>query len=243
MSNLLITFGCSWTHGIGINYIPNMSKEKYFSKKSDIKLIEDKTFRMLLANKYSLDNLNFSIGGSSNQAQFRKAQEFFISDQFFDIKKQYKKIIVMWGITSVLRTEIFDKDWVQIHFTKIKTGYKNISNALFEFHNNEIEIDRLCTQMIHWNTYFDAIEVKNFWFDTFNTHNYKRNIPRKIFDQDLLTMMSGLSENKYHHSMWRNDRERTAICLKEGLINPYSLHPTIKGHEKIASFFNLDTFF
>jgi hypothetical protein len=43
--------------------------------------------------------------------------------------------------------------------------------------------------------------------------------------------------------MWRNDCERTAICLKEGLINPYSLHPTIKGHEKIASFFNLDTFF
>ena len=73
-TTLLITFGCSWTFGIGLNYIAGMSKDEYKQNKVNSNLIQEHSFRAKLSKKYNLTNINFSQGGSSNQLQFRQAR-------------------------------------------------------------------------------------------------------------------------------------------------------------------------
>ena len=77
-----MTFGCSWTFGVGANYMPGMTKEEYH----DIAWNEDaekNSFRTLLSRKYNLNNVNFSQGGSSNQRQFRQIEDEFLFQQNF----------------------------------------------------------------------------------------------------------------------------------------------------------------
>jgi len=109
MKKLLITFGCSWTYGVGLNYIDGMSKSEYNSgSRNNAVIANELSFRGLISKKLNFDNVNFSVGGSSNQKQFRLAKEFFFSNTFNDLKSKYKEIVVLWGITSTARNELYN---------------------------------------------------------------------------------------------------------------------------------------
>ena len=106
---LLITFGCSWTFGMSINYLPGMSKDELQKTNENVTDTANKlSFRGLLSAKYNFTNKNFASGASSNQRQFRLAKNFFQSSDFARCKLEYDKIIVLWGITSTARYEMFN---------------------------------------------------------------------------------------------------------------------------------------
>jgi hypothetical protein len=37
-----------------------------------------------------------------------------------------------------------------------------------------------------------------------------------------------------HLSVWQADDSRSKFLLEHGLLNPLTLHPTVKGHQQIA---------
>ena len=71
----LVTFGCSWTYGIGSAYVDGIPQEQYHKIKKD----DTNSFRKILCERHNFSNVNFSVGGSSNQKQFRLATEYFLS--------------------------------------------------------------------------------------------------------------------------------------------------------------------
>lgn len=174
---LLITFGCSWTFGVGVDYNPSMSRADYMATAQNVALADEFSFRGLLSKKYGFKNLNFSAGGSSNQRQFRKAKIFFASEHFKQLRDSTKDIIVLWGITSTARCEYFslEKNQVMNDFLTNQSDYSKFMISNCYDHNHEVF--ELASEMLHWNDFFDSCEIKNYWFDTFNHHDYDTNDP------------------------------------------------------------------
>lgn len=245
----LITFGCSWTYGTGLVWEEGITRDEYDKKEKDAKgstkreetpYTEKYAFRSLLAKKYFDSYENYAEMGSSNQKQFRYAKE-----RFLDIPDE--PTVVLWGITSIWRTEVWSNTGSK------KKGHKNIlfgnmphglekckrRNGIDKEYwiNNHFdednEVDQLAINMIHWNHFFEGHGISNYWYDTFNTHPYKRNIPRMI-KGDLLTRLCDMKDDSYHMSQYWTDCPRITKAKELGLVNPYSLHPTRESHVKIA---------
>lgn len=190
-SRLLITFGCSWTFGVGSGYHPSMTFREYEQIAWDLNTCNNFSWRTILAKKYKLDNLNFSSGGSSNARQFRIAKNFFGSTKFKELQKQYTEIIVLWGITSTARGEFYSCNKQQL-----LDIFYNEENQLSKFivkncYDHTHECFMLAQEMSFWNTFFNNINIKNFWFDTFNHHDYTVNSPGILYWKDDYESNSG----------------------------------------------------
>ena len=172
MKTLFITFGCSWTAGVGCCYTKGMSNKTYKESAWSSTINDRLSFRGLLSQKYNLVNRTWATGGSSNQRQFRLAKEFFPSSNFKKLQSEFEKIIVLWGITSTARNELYlnsinsHHDIFYSHDTtesKIMTKY---------FYNHQHEVNQLLIEIRFWNDYFESKNINNLWFDTFNHHEY-----------------------------------------------------------------------
>lgn len=176
MKKLLITFGCSWTYGVGLGYKPGMSYDDFQkSCKTDINLPEEFSFRALLSKKHNYKNKNFSYGGSSNQSQFRLATEYFSSLEFVKDQQEYTEIIVLWGITSIYRTEMYlnsEGCLKNLFYGRKSFEDKFIKEYFKKTFDDYNEIRELSLKILFWDRFFNAHKVKNYWFDTFNHHDY-----------------------------------------------------------------------
>jgi hypothetical protein len=241
--NLLITFGCSWTYGVGVSYQSGQTLEDYRASAWDKSICDSKSFRGILCNKFALDNKNFAHGGSSNQAQFDYAKKYFSSAEFVQDQSTYEKIVVLHAITSTARNVFFDLTTMSVAHIKY-----NVSNKFGEFmvkhsYDHDYEVQQLQAEMNFWNVFYNSIGVKNIWVDTFNHHHYSRPIDNMI-DGDNRDLLSQLCikndvkdfDKKYHHSSWIIDSNRVAFLINKGLLNPLSNHPTEQGHIQIANF-------
>ena len=238
MKKLLITFGCSWTMGVGTYYYDGMPENEYYNTWDR----PEGTFRQIIGKEINADTLNFSIGGTSNQKQFRFAKHFFASDDFNNIKKKYDEIIVLWGITSTARTEIYEQrtqDLKNIILPNIKFSWQKVvnkDNGLIKqwmrfFYNHDHEVHALAKEMHFFNSYFTALDIKNYWFDTFNHHNYEDAHPavrnfnteeytiekdrrQKDHDHPITTTIkeASVNKNKKINNMLFNDRNPRDLC-------------------------------
>ena len=174
----LITFGCSWTKGVGVGYQESMSEIALREIAWNDDICNQKSFRGLLSQRYQFDNLNFAEGGSSNQKQFRKATSFFNSKQFEQLRNSQDEIVVLWGITSTARNEVFSilDNRLMDYFLTDDGG--PIQKFLLKYtYDHEHEVFSLAEEMLHWNRFFEHYNIKNYWFDTFNHHDYFINHP------------------------------------------------------------------
>lgn len=186
MKKLLITFGCSWTYGIGLNYQPGMNFEQYEKVSRDQTVADNFSFRGLLAKKHNYTNKNFSYGGASNQGQFRRAAQYFSSLEFLNDKQEFDHIIVLWGITSIYRDEIYLNTHGRLN--DYFYGHKNIERKYieqrfkktFDEHN---EIRKLSLDILLWDSFFKAHGITNYWYDTFNHLDYT--VPLEQYDIEL----------------------------------------------------------
>jgi hypothetical protein len=260
----LITLGCSWTYGAGVGYTEGMSLDDFKNVVFNRDLAEKYSFRNLLAEKYGYKNINFSIHKSSNKKQFRQARNFFSSDIFNKLKNNAEDIIVLWGTTSTGRNEVFSTaqneyiNFLMNHSRSFGPVEDKMSTFFFEnTYDHNHEIFELAQDMAHWNSFFKMSGIKNYWFDSFNHHDYTLNSPGEGKDyvnntnienfaivhnhaRDLMSQLaltSGITEfdSKYHTNTWESDTNRAELLSKTNLINPFSFHPTKQGHEKIAT--------
>lgn len=329
---LLITFGCSWTFGVGVNYEPGSSISEFQKSAWDNNLCDKLSWRGLFCQKSKCINLNFSSGASSNQRQFRKAIEFFSSEDYSSIKQQFNKIIVLWGITSTARNELWNLEKNNWHNFMYSDSDDKFSEFMTKFcYDHDAEVYNLRSLMMFWNRFFRTENIENFWFDTFNSHNYNYNfnqhkiqktfevdpisklkkaryesvagpdwpsyqdfcdgitdqvapeiveeiekifsgsninkknfLPSRIFQQktdheldsidnlldhdiyprDLMSylmlktniQLSNCSQD-FHHSNWEVDRNGMEQLIKNNILNPYTYHPTKKGHQMLCDYF------
>jgi hypothetical protein len=228
----LITLGDSWVWGVGADYQEGMSEKNY----KDIAWNQSKNcFRQLISNHFDLENLNLSRGGSSNQAQFRLALNTFFGKDKINIQETD---IVLWGITSVFRTELWHTDKAEFKdiFLPDATAVSKI--LAVHHHSEKEELTILGHQMQLWNTYFKSMNIKNYWFNVFNDHSWDIKIDNFLFEKASLLsfMVNDYTENdKYHTSRWDLSTDRKITTAKEmKLVNPITGHPTKKSHEMIA---------
>lgn len=247
----LITFGCSWAWGAGVGYRAGMAPNDFKNIVWDQEHADKDSFRGQLALEFGYENINFSIWKSSNKKQFRLARNFFNSDKFQDIKRDAEDIIILWGLTATGRGELFSvkhSDFVSFALNNKhesdETG-KTMSDFFLRYnYDHDHEVSELTEEIKHWNNYFNMLGIKNYWYDSFNHHNYDIDTNNFVIDHDTsrdlmsqLVLSEGFSDfdSSYHTSMFVNDTNRIDFLIGKGLINPYSFHPTKRGHEKIAS--------
>lgn len=177
---LLITFGCSWTYGVGVCYQPGMSKKDFMDQAWNPAQCNQHSFRGILSRQFNMHNVNLSLGGSSNQAQFRLAENFFSSDQFNELSAEYHDIQVLWGITSILRNEMFINQ-EQRPKSVFYTDNSLLSKVIItDYFSEQHEVLLLRDKIKFWNDYFSLRGIDNHWFDTFNHHDYNDCLPENI---------------------------------------------------------------
>jgi len=231
----LITFGDSWVAGVGAGYQKGQTMTEYKTIAWSNIQSYPKSFRSLISKKHYLENINFSNGASSNQRQFRKASEYFLMDNLID-----KDIIVLWGLTSVYRTEYFSthkRDFVNIFLPDEDPFSKILAVKSFD---EAIETDRLFYQIKLFNSFFSNMGIKNYWFNVFNEHKFPDKIDNLLFDgNSLLSCLINDCDpnNEYHKSDWSDTDRKITKAKGDGLVNPYSFHPTQESHIKIADLF------
>ena len=232
----ILTFGDSWVYGIGLGYHKGQTKEKYFEIQKNQEDPKKKSFRSLIARKFGIGNTNFSNGGSSNQRQFRKASEYFITDNPIN-----KDIIVLWGLTSVYRMEYFSTKQ-NMYIENLLTDHEDSITKLWTIKcfDETVETNRLFYQIQLWNAFFKMHNIKNYWFNVFNEHEFPGKVDNMMFNgRSLLSLMvDDHAPNDSYHKSDRKDVDRKITkALDRGLVNPYSLHPTEEAHIKFAGLF------
>lgn len=177
---LLITLGCSWTYGVGVCYQPGMSKKDFIDQAWNPAQCDQHSFRGILSRQFNMHNVNLSLGGSSNQAQFRLAENFFSSDQFNQLSAEYNDIQVLWGITSILRNEMFINQEQRPKSVFYTDGSLLSKVIITDYFNEQHEVLLLRDKIKFWNDYFSLKGINNHWFDTFNHHAYNDCLPTSI---------------------------------------------------------------
>lgn len=247
MKTALITFGCSWTYGVGCFFEPGMTDTELKTHAWNDELAEQYSFRSILSRKYNLRNVNFAQGGSSNQRQFRLAKEYFMSDDFKKLSDTHDKIVVLWGITSTARYELYStklKEYVSFfyHQPHHKINWPLNDLMLMECYDHDIVVNEIELEMKYWDEFFHNRGIKNAWFDTFNHHNYRYTDNLLFANEPERDIMSKLALNEglvkhdenYHVSIWENDTDRVGYLVDKKLLNPFSYHPTKECHIKIS---------
>lgn len=300
-----------------MGYSAGMTFKEFYALAWNKEICGRLSWRGILAQRYGYQNINLAAGGSSNQKQLRLAKLFFSSDDFKNAQEKFKKIVVLWGITSTSRNELYSLE--KQKFVDVNYSTPDIFSKFFLKHvyDHGVEVANLRMEMLHWNRFFDGIQVENHWFDSFNTHSYFplsdtqpmttrwnittprekyaklagkdwpsydnyvaknwENTPAHIIEEiariglndqeiidlhienqhiqvdidrmidsdkthrDLLSMLKVknnlvIDTQKYHTSMWQIDDQLLPALVDIGILNPYSFHPTQKGHEMIADY-------
>ena len=242
-NNILITFGCSWTFGVGATYMTGMSLEQFERYAWDEYYITKYTFRKLISDQLGCEHVNFSYGSSSNQKQFRLAREFFLTKD----KRWFENhnVTVLWGLTSLYRTEYFNtiNNKYDNFLLTVPTekDWKDLSRILLEkYFNEDVELENLSLQMKMFDIFFAHKGIKNYWFNTFNPHQYTLDFKNLLFEgHDLLSLLikDYKPNDLYHLSDWNDNDRKIKLAKEQGLVNPISLHPTRKSHKMIANMF------
>ncbi len=246
--NLLISFGCSWTYGMGANYISGMTKKDFENVFENEYQIEPLIFRKIISNKLDRVHINFSDIGSSNQRQFRLAREFFLTkdQEWFD----QHDVIVLWGLTSLYRNEFYStksNDYYNFFLTYPQRcilrstdneEQRSFSKILLQrYFKEEVELKKLSEDMTLFNNFFEYKKITNYWFNTFNPHTYPHKFHNLLFEgNDLLSILINdyTTNDKYHISDWDDTDLKITKAKEHKLVNPFSGHPTRVGHKIIA---------
>tara|TARA_B100000214_G_scaffold374002_1_gene355631 strand:- start:903 stop:1682 length:780 start_codon:yes stop_codon:yes gene_type:complete len=242
----LITFGDDWTLGTGAWYKPGMPKVVYDNTDVDY----ESSWRMMLRDYYGCQDRykNFASSKSSNQKQFALAKQYFASKDYWSNTFREKNKVVLWGLTTTRRDYKWCNDTSEYEDIIFREEYDDskykdkIGYGLNKWcHNDRVSVKELQVEILHWNQYFKALGIKNYWFDTFSSKPYTIKPPNFLdigsTHRDLLSLLciKHAVGNRDSSGGWVNDKFEYALNNK--LINPHDLLPKKEGHQKIFEYF------
>lgn len=246
----LITFGCSWTFGEGSGYEEGMTKEQYEKIQHDPEICWQNGWRKPVVEHFGFDHINFGEGGSSNERQFRIAKKFFVSNKFKELYESKKRIIVLWGTTSISRYDV----WLKKTNKYEKLFLQDIERDLLKY-GDDLEkigfaIDRFChweptrvmeleLEILFWNQYFKLLGIKNFWYDTLSSYRYKIK-PSNFFDidkndRDMVNIVCEEYKSRNKKAVRIPFEDSFTYAIKNKAVNDWSYHPKKEGYKGIAN--------
>lgn len=309
---LLVTLGCSWVFGVGAAYQPGQSESEYRTHLYDRTKADLHSWRGKICALMGWHNLNLSEGGSSNQRQFRQARRMFGSCQWKYLRSRFRRVIVLWGITSTARNEVYSVELgkpYNFFYGRGQEPAETFSEFWIKHHyDHDYEVYQLCCEMRFWNEFFQSQDIENYWFDTINSHAYTQarqqewdptiwpkpedfekiqgqswptwkewaanihecdaaiqqelqsfwpdrpawtviadhssQVPDRIIDMDsprrdligFLCRTRGRDANdqQYRRGLWKRETDDIGFLVDQGLVNPWSMHPTQEAHAMIA---------
>jgi len=235
----IFTFGDSWVWGVGAGFTKGMTMDVYQQIAWRERYL-DRSFRKLLAHDYGAENKNFSSPGSSNQRQIRLASDFFIKNK----KRWSNDVIVLWGLTSVYRKELFHIE-NEIYMDQFIPGDKSDPGGDFgrvygaKYFDENVETERLYYHVELFNSFFRELGIRNYWFNIFNEHQFPKIPDNMLFGgKSLLSLLidSDVNDDSYHKGDWLDTDWKIEKAKDMELVNPHSGHPTQAGHIKIFEY-------
>jgi hypothetical protein len=140
---------------------------------------------------------------------------------------KYKKLFLQNVATDML---LYGEDSDHLAYALDKFSYSESARV------RELELN-----FLYWNQYFKLLGIKNFWFDTFTSFDYKVKIHNffdneKNKDRDLVSVIAN------HHKKQKNYNNFLGIdnfkyALDNNLLNPYSFHPKKEGYKLLGDYF------
>lgn len=247
----LVTLGCSWTFGEGSGYTEGMSRWEYENIQHDEKICWKNGWRRHVVEHFDFTHTNIGEYGSSNDRQFRLAKKYFLSKDFLNLVQQKKKVIVLWGTTALNRYDVWIKSEEKyskillnnVDFDLIKYGSDQdiFSFALDKFSYHETaRLKELELEILHWNQFFKLFNVKNFWYDTLGSYDYRIR-PYNFFDIDkknrsLVSVIANVhkKDNNVKSLLPTQDFQ---YCIDNNILNTYSYHPKQNYYHEIGKYF------
>ena len=246
----IITLGCSWTFGEGSGYTEGMTQEEYELIQHDPDICWENGWRKNLVEHFGFTHTNLGEYGSGNDRQFRLAKRFFLSKTFQRIIQNNQQLIVLWGTTSLNRYDV----WLNKEQAYTKLLLSNVEEDLIRFgteqdifayaikkysYNETARLQELETNIMHWNQFFQLLGIKNYWYDTLGSYDYRIR-PKNFFDIELknrsLVSVIAREHKKITKTKLLMPMDDFLYCVENGVINDYSLHPKKPYYKAISNY-------
>lgn len=205
MKRLFVFFGCSWTYGKYLNWQQFVDSPEKFDLETEYQQAELYSYRSRIAQHFNADQLNFSEGGSSNDRQFRFAEEFFLSvyntHDLKNIENNYNNVK--------------DASWPSIDQLTPEQILECINHRVFVPSPRRLEILK--------NYYKDITVV---WFITSFSRKELFNVNTQDYENQFLTVDNNFS--RFFHKYYTTDNEIKNISAKMLLWNSWFDQNNIK---------------
>ena len=139
---LLITFGCSWVYGVGVNRKESMDESQYKKHAWGESICNEYSFRGLISKNLKSNNIKFLWYDLFNHHNYKKSFEIFVGkspliiDNFLHYDKNPRDLLSLILENNKLFVKDFSyhrSDWVSDN-KKIHTGVKKKLLNVFTYH-------------------------------------------------------------------------------------------------------------
>jgi hypothetical protein len=249
--SVLIAVGCSWVAGRAIDIDPS-THDFGFDHVEDPAVVETCSFAGLVRQQLGLDQLvMLARNGSNNDEQSRK-----LFDYIEQHHNEYSRIVVLWGITSIYRWEMYF-DATQSIMPCMVGGYyadkeieKQVKYYFSNHWNKPTELEKLGRTIVLLSTYLTNLGIEHLFFNSFQSYNsqdFHVTLPSTFYkaaesNNDLLSLLCNQSSSKISKSSvpWLNvlntqyAHKSIAELQNKGLLDNATAHPTKAAHAIIA---------
>jgi hypothetical protein len=247
--DLFIAAGCSWTRGWGA-----VDDCLYFADpnfKDDREFVRNQSYAGLVAKSLGIDTiLMLAIPGSNNETQARLIINFLQKN-----RNQYRRVFVLWGLTSHLRWELYSNNinapsMFMLGSVVPPGKEKELKWHLINHWNEEFELLKLSQRIISTSAYLDKVNVEHLFFPVFESFSNHNMDLTHILDQNYFNVNT---KNNDMLSQWciennierpdqilsspydSQDQKKLNQLVKLGYLNPVHAHPNVVGHKDIAT--------
>lgn len=253
--DIFLAIGCSWTRAWGAdNSCKPFGSKDY---KDDHNFILNRSYVGLLARHLGFDSIiNLAIPGSSIDMQVRFLVEFLQKN-----RKQFRRIFVLWGLTSHLRWELYsnkiDKPVafqigadVPVVAASFYPGRDIEMRSFLVNHWNEaFELERYNHKIVMTHAYLSMLDIDHLFFCTFESFDHTNMNLEQIPDDkyflknchpaDMLSLWCKENDIPRPWPVYSAPFSEQDISVQQDLIDLGFLsqnyaHPTEKAHSDIA---------
>ena len=191
-----------------------------------------------------------AVPGSNNDTQSRLIIEFLQNN-----RHKFRRIFVLWSITSHLRWELYSNyvnapSSFQIGNTLAPGKEEEKNWYLYHHWNEKFELEKLGRTIVTTHAYLKMLDVDHLFFPVFESFTRKQmnldNVdPRNFFglDRDPNDMMSLWCQQEkikrpkdvLNNAFNTKDKQKLTQLIERGYLEPVTAHPNTKGHADIAN--------
>jgi hypothetical protein len=247
-SDLFIAAGCSWTRAWG-----SVDDCLYFSDpnfKDNKDFIKNRSYAGIMAKNLGIDRLlMLAIPGSNNETQSRLLIEFLQKNRHL-----FKRIFVLWGLTSHLRWELYSNNInapsMFMLGSPVPPGKERERKWYLVNHwNEQFELIKLGQRIVLTSSYLDKLDVEHLFFpvfESFGNHNmdlrfmsdknyfYSNNQHNDMLSQWCNTNNIARPQQILSNPFDHQDQHKLDQLIDLGYLNARHAHPSAKGHADIA---------